>query len=330
MKKVVIFGATGNIGAYFTDHCVSVPKKEYEIIAVGRKNTDFFSKQGIPYFRVDIRKKEQFSILPDGDIYAVVNLAGILPAYLPEFDPLDYIDTNITGAVNILEYARQNNADRVLYSQTWAVQGGYWGDKTTLSPELPRKLLYSGDHAFYSITKSMIEDTLEFYREEYGIRSFVFRLPNVYMYHPDVEYYVNGEKRYVGYRRMIELAKAGEKLEMWGDPDAFKDILYIKDLCRMMYAALSADLNGGIYNAGTGIKTTMRQQIEGIVKVFSPKDAPSEIIPRPEKESFTSFVMDIENAVNELGYSPKYGYMDYLMDYGIEQEAKRFDGLWKS
>lgn len=48
-----------------------------------------------------------------------------------------------------------------------------------------------------------------------------------------------------------------------GNPDAFKDVLYIKDLCQMMYKALFAEVNGGTYNAGTGIRTTLREQIEG-------------------------------------------------------------------
>ena len=43
MKKIVIFGATGNIGAYLVDYCYQhINKKQYEIVAVGRKQTDYF------------------------------------------------------------------------------------------------------------------------------------------------------------------------------------------------------------------------------------------------------------------------------------------------
>lgn len=57
---------------------------------------------------------------------------------------------------------------------------------------------------------------------------------------------------------MIDRASRGEDIEMWGNPDAFKDILYIKDLCQMMYKALFANVEGGTYNAGTGIKRLAR------------------------------------------------------------------------
>lgn len=330
MKKIVIFGATGNIGAYFTDYCQKhLDLSQYEVIAVGRKNTDFLKKNDIEYIQVDICNSKDFEKLPKDDVYAVVNMAGLLPAYLKKYDPFVYIETNIKGGIRVLEYARENCADRVLYTQTWSEQGGYWGKEEVLSPDMPRNLIYKGDHAFYAITKSMVCDAMEYYKQEYGIKNFVFRLPNVYLYHPEQYYYVDGVLKPIGYRYMIEQAIKGETIEMWGNPEAFKDILYVKDLCQLMYKALFADINGGIYNAGTGVKTSFREQIEGMVQVFSPADAPSKIIEKPEKTSFTSFVMNIDNAKKELGYAPEFTYIKYLEDYKKERELKRFDELWK-
>lgn len=192
MKKIVIFGSTGNIGAYFTDYCNNmIDKKQYEVIAVGRKHTDYYRKAGIEYINVDLCNSSDFERLPIDDLYAVVNLAGLLPAYMKEYDPFKYVETNINGALRILEYARKNNADRALYTQTWAEQAGYWGKEEVLRPEYPRKLLFMGDHAFYAITKSMVVDTMEHYKQEYGLKNFVFRLPNVYLYHPEKYYYVD-------------------------------------------------------------------------------------------------------------------------------------------
>ena len=330
MKKIVVFGATGYIGVYLIDHLRKNLPEDYEVIAVGRKNLSFFSNDGIKTTNVDICKEEDFKALPTSDIYAIVNLTGILPAYLKTYDPYAYIETNIKGSIRIMEYARNNHADRVLYTQTWSDQGGYWGNKEVLSPELPRNLIYTGDHAFYAITKSMIVDTMEYYKQEYGIKSFVFRLPNVYMYAPSKMYYVNGIEKKVAYRYMIDQASKGNDLEMWGDPDAFKDILYVKDLCRMMYLALFTTKDGGIYNAGTGIRTTLRQQIQGIIEVFSPNPSKNKIIEVPTGDSFPSFVMDIDNAREDLGYEPEYTYIKYLEDYKIEQDLKRFDTIFEN
>ncbi len=329
MENIVIFGATGNIGAYLTDYLKNkLDVNKYHILALGRKNTSFFKTQGIDYIRLDVTNESDFEKLPLENVHAVINTVGLLPAYSKNTDPFSYISVNIEGGVRILEYARKSKADRVIYTQTWADQGGYWGKETVLSPKMPRKLIYTGDHAFYAITKAMIVETMEHYKQEYGIKNFVFRLPNVYMYHPDVYYYVDGKKKLTAYRYMIEKAIKGEPIEMWGDQDAFKDILYIKDLCQMIYKSLFTDVPGGTYNAGTGIKTTLREQIEGIIDVFSPADHKSTIIEMPDKDGFTSFVMDIENARDDLGYNPEYSYKKYLLDYKKERELKRFDGLW--
>ena len=331
MKKIIVFGATGNIGAYFIDYCnEQIDKSQYEIVAVGRRKTDFFSRYDVEYIKVDICNDIDFNKLPITDVYAIVNLTGMLPAYSKENDVFSYVETNIKGSLRILEYARKVNADRVLYTQTWAVQGGYWNCVSELSPLMPRKLVYKGDHAFYCITKSMIEDTMEFYHQEYGIKNFVFRLPNVYMYHPDSEYYVDGSKKVVAYRYMIEQAIQGKDIELWGDPKAYKDILYVKDLCQMMYRSLFAKCNGGTYNAGTGQKTTLLEQIQGIIDVFSPIDKKVNIIYNPNGSGFTSSVMDVNNAKTELGYMPEYNYINYLVDYKKEREQKRFNQLWTS
>lgn len=331
MKKILIFGATGYIGAYLTDYCKHyLDSKKYEIIAIGRKKTNFFESFDIPYIQLDLLNPDDFKKLPSENVYAIINLTGVLPAYFNKFDPFAYVDTNINGSLRIMEYARKNNVDRVLYTQTWAEQAGYWGKREILSPDLPRKLVYTGDHAFYSITKSMVVDTMHFYKEEYGVKDFIFRLPNVYMYAPQKNYFVDGVKKKIAYRYMIDQATEGNHLEMWGNPNAFKDILYIKDLCQMMCKALTANIDGGMYNAGTGIKTTLRQQIEGYIKVFSPNPKLTQIIERPEKPTFVSFVMNIENAKKDLGYTPKYNYLSYLEDYKLEQKSKRFDSLWEN
>ncbi len=329
MKKIVLFGATGNIGTYFADYCAEyLNSKEYQLICVGRKATNWFNQKNITYLQVDITNAEDFDKLPKENVYAIVNMAGVLPAYLKENNPFTYIDVNITGGVRILEYARQVNADRVLYMQTWAEMAGFWGKNQVLSPDMPRNLCYTGDHAFYTITKSTVVETMKYYNSEFGIKDFVFRLPNIYLYNPQKYYFVNGEKKPIAYRYMIDKAIAGEDIEMWGNPQAFKDIVYVKDFCQMVFKALFAKVNGGVYNVGTGVKTTLRQQIEGMVSVFANGNKKSKIIERPEKPTFTSFVMDIENAKNDLGYVPKYDYISYLKDYKKEMQLSRFEGLW--
>lgn len=45
MKKILLFGSTGNTGAYLADYLhKNMDKDKYELLCIGRKSTDFFKK----------------------------------------------------------------------------------------------------------------------------------------------------------------------------------------------------------------------------------------------------------------------------------------------
>lgn len=324
-EKIIVLGSAGNLGMYFMDHLMkNLDTEKYEMIATGTKPEYPYEFYNGKYVKLDITNVEDFENLPKENVHAIVDFAGVLPAYLSKDDPNKYIDVNIKGTLNVLEYARKVKADRIIYTQTWADLNGYLKEKKPLKPNLLRKPIHTGDHAIYTVTKCAAVELIECYHQMYGIKNFIFRLPNIYMYSPEMYYYVDGEKKYISYRYMIQRAINGQDIELWGNPDLGKDIIYVKDLCQMIFKSLFVDRDTGTYNAGTGIKTSMREQIEGMIKVFSPKENPSKIIECPEKKDCDDFVMDITNIKEELGYEPQYNYIDYLKDYKKEMELNRF------
>jgi len=327
-KKVIIFGATGNTGAYLTEYFLeNLDSKKFEIVAVGRRETDFFAKYGIQYFSVDITDEDQFAKLPQENIYAVVLLSAVLPAYMEGYKPEQYVKTNIVGAFNVLEYCRKTKTDRILYPQSEGDLSGYWGKTILIKPDFPRKFSYKGDHALYVISKNTAVDIIDHYHQEYGIKKFIFRCPTIYAYTCNQYFYVDGVKKTLAYRHIMNQAIAGEPIELWGDPNKAKDVVYVRDFCQMFCKAIIADRKCGFYNVGTGTAVPLKEQIEGIIEVFSPKGKKSKIIFCPEKPDSREFIMDISNAREELGYEPKYYYMDYLKDFKIEMELNRFAEL---
>lgn len=327
-KKIIIFGATGNIGVYLTDYLLEkFDSNEYEIIAVGRRKTNFFDKRGVRYFSMDISDKAAFEALPQDNVYAAVHLANLLPARMTEDDPYEYFKVNLNGSINILEYLKKTNADRIVFTQSYADIAGHWDKEKVLRYDLPRSLKYTGDHALYSISKCAVEDIIEYYHQSFGLKNFILRLPNIYMYAPEEYYYVDGKKINISYRYIIRRAINGEPVELWGDPTRVRDMIYIKDFCQLVYKTLITDRSTGHYNAGTGVGTSMQEQIEGIIDVFSPEGKRSEIIYCPEKRNAMEYIMDISNAEEEIGYKPEYFYREYLEDYKREMNGSRFEGL---
>ncbi len=324
-KKIVVFGATGNLGAHISTYLKGLG---YDIIAVGHRKRDngFFADYSIPYYSVDITNVDEFDLLPQKDIFAVVHFAGMLPAVMEGFNGSIYVQSIIQGTLNVLEYTRKVGADRILFPQTLFDINYLFGTKVPIPADSQRKVP-NGDHWLYVIAKNAAVDIIEHYYDSYGIKRFIFRLSRIYLYHPNPFTFTDGIKVLVSDRYFIYRAMRGADIELWGDPNRLLETICIKDFLQIIEKAISAGVEGGIYNVGSG-GSTLKERIEGIVDVFSPKDHPSRIIYRPEKRSSKQFVLDIRKTVNELGYEPKYSWHDYLVDFKKEMEQQRFAKIW--
>lgn len=328
MKKIVLFGATGNVGSYVLRYMLQYfNSNEYEIVASGRRKTDFFSKMGIDYCSVDISNSDEFIGLPQDNVYAVVYLAADIPAYMDGYLPEKYIHSNMIGAYNVLEYCRKVKADRILFSTSaydiWnaALRG------EVINPDMPYDFSYTGDHAMYVISKNTAIEMMEHYHQQYGLKKFVFRFPTIYSYSPNQFYYPNGKKTLRPVYRMINNAINGNPIELWGNPLYAKDMVYVDDCAQMICKAIEANLVKGFYNVGTGIPVTLEEQIKAIIEVFSPTDKPSEIVYLPDKPVGGGCLMNIDNAKIELGYEPKFGVKELFEEYKKEMEINRFIDL---
>jgi len=326
MKKIVIIGATGEVGMYVVDFFYK-NVKEYEIVPVGRRKTSFFDRYSLNYISIDIIKEEDLEKLPQNDVYAIIFTAAMMPGRMVGYDPMKYVDTNIRGTLNVMMYAQRIGVDRVIYTQTIRDVGNLIGN-SVIESDSPRNYSLKGDHAMYVISKNAAVDIIEHYYQEYGIKRYIFRLPTVYMYSPNQYYCVNGEKRIMAFRHLINQAIDGKEIEVWGDADRAHDVLYVKDLANLFYLACTCDgVDGGIYNAGTGVKVSIYDQIAGMIEVFD-NNKTSKIIMRPDKPNARDYTIDISKAQRELGYAPQYSYIDYLKDFKLEMEQDRFRDLF--
>lgn len=326
-NKIIIFGATGNVGSYLTKYAFDFfDRDKYEVIASGRRETDVFEKIGIDYYSVDITKKEDFDKLPKDDIFAVMLLAAQIPSYMKEYDPQLYIDSIINGGYNVLEYCRKVNADRILFTQT-IFEVSEYEHNHIIKADDPKKFSYVGDHAMYVICKNAMLEMIEHYHQEFGLKKFIFRLPTIYNYSSFHYYYVNGEKRMRPVYQMINKAINSEDIEIWGDPNYSKDMVHVNDFSQLLCKAAISDRDSGYYNIGTGIPITMKEQVETIIDVFSPKDNKSKIVYRPDKKSGGGFLLNIDNAKEELGYEPKYNCRMLFEDFKKEMELNLFKSL---
>lgn len=65
MKKILVFGASGDTGTYFVRYFLDhYNDSEYEVVAVGTRETDRFARMDVPYYRVDITQKMHSTACP--------------------------------------------------------------------------------------------------------------------------------------------------------------------------------------------------------------------------------------------------------------------------
>ena len=324
MKKIIVFGATGNLGANICLHL----KDKYEIIPVGHRKNDngFFADYNMHYYSVDISKKQDFNQLPHKDVYAVLNFAGMLPASMKGYDPELYISSIICGTLNILEYIRKINVDRIIFPQSLFDISYLFGTKTPIPANSIRKAPYEGDHAMYVIAKNAAVDMIEHYHSLYGLKRFIFRLSRIYSYDPNPYTYTDGEKVLISDRYLIYRAMEGKDLEIWGDPKRLLETVHVYDFLQIIERSLEVDHEGGIYNVASGGRT-IEERVKGIMEIFNPNPN-AKIIYAPEKTNSTQFVLDYLKTVNELGYKPSYTWKDYLEYFKEEMKVQRFKKLW--
>lgn len=138
---------------------------------------------------------------------------------------------------------------------------------------------------------------------------------------------MNGEKKWLGWRYIIDQAMKGNTLEVWGDPKATKEMVYVGDFVNMMECCIKAKHDGGVYNMGCGHPVSIEYQIKKIAEIFN-GDKKSDIVYKPEKPSSPQFVLSIEKSRRELGYEPKYDFEAFLKAFKHDMKTEPMAKIW--
>lgn len=325
---IIVFGAAGFIGTYLIDQ---LTKENYSVIAadISESGASYYQQLGIPCYSVDITDRSSFNKLPIEGIEAVINLACVQPANVSEdkYDPVDYIRVNVIGTLNILDFCFKNRINKIIYTCSHRNTQGLWKEKegTAIKEADGRGIKYTGDYAMFSISESAAADCVEHYAQAYGIQGIVFRLPPVYGYGPHTEIYKDGKPLITGFQIFINNAKQGKPLEVWGDCQKGRDIIYVKDVVAAFILALKNENASGLYNISSGRLSTLKEEALAIAREFGPEGWEPQLVFRPDKPNgIESYFYDISRAKSDLGWEPQYSFAEMIADYKKELEAERF------
>ena len=188
-KNILITGAAGFIGAALTKRLLQKgesvigidnlnnyydPKlKEARLLEIKEKTNEYDGKWNFYNFSIANEKKlDEISSLYSPEI--VINLAAQAGVRYSIENPKEYINSNLVGFSNILEFCRNNNVINFIYASSSSVYGG---NKRT-----PFKESHSVDHpiSLYAATKKSNEVMAHSYSHLYRIPSTGLRFFTVY------------------------------------------------------------------------------------------------------------------------------------------------------
>ena len=310
MNEILIFGATGNSGKYIVNNLIT---EGYTVVASGRSDTTYFDDLEVEYIQGDIQEKDFFKTIPHYKFDTVINLAGIQPSILTysestelEQTLTEYVDVNIKGVFNVLEFCRNRNISRYIYTISHRDIEGHWKNGKLLKADLPIKINYEGDHVMYAITKTSAMMMGDYYHYLTGMKVFNLRLPMIFSIPEKNWYYAHGEKKIIPFLSIIRDAMSGTRLEVWGDKNMKRDYVHMDNLLQMINLCLTTELTAGIFNVGTGEAVTTEDFIRTVAEVFSPHGENCEIIYRPHNKTYKCTSYDISTEHDQLGYDPIY------------------------
>ncbi len=331
---IIIVGATGFIGTYLIDELL---KQGKDILGTYYNNSSinnyYFNNPKIKMIKLDISRKEDFKKLQPQNVEAVILLSSLLPANIKGTENKEkYIRINILGTLNVLNFCKENNIKKIISTTTYADVKNLWSSNNAINENQLRSYSLIGDHAVYTITKNAASDLIEHYNQEFQLQGSIFRLPPVYGAGPHSDIYVNGILRSSAVNTFINNAINGKDIEIWGNRNLKRDIVYIKDVVQAFIKAIGTNKSIGMYNISSGKTVTLEDQASIIIKTFSTTRNTSKIIYKPQYPNNTkSFLFDITKAKNDFNYEPEYtNFKDMMIDYKKELETDKIKYLIKT
>jgi UDP-glucose 4-epimerase len=251
-------------------------------------------------------------------IDAVVHLAALWLLQCHEY-PQAAFDVNIRGTFNVVEACVANKIKRLVYSSSASVYGDALEDPMTENHPY-------NNWTFYGATKIAGEHMFKAYHKRYGLNGVGLRYMNVYGPRQD----------YLGtyiavIMKILDNIDRGVSPVVFGDGSQSYDFVYVRDTAAANVCALKSEIPFGFYNVGRGIKTSIKELTELILRITG---SDLEIEYEPAGQTFvTNRVGDPEAAKRDLGFEWKVDLEDGLRqlikwrraDRGLSDEKNTTD-----
>ena len=297
-----LFLVTGGAGFIGSNLCEALLSMGYRVrclddLSTGKQeNTEMFSgNPNYEFIKGDIKDLDVCINACKGVDYVLNQAAwGSVPRSIEM--PLFYCANNITGTLNMLEAARQNNVKKFVYASSSSV----YGDE----PNLPKKEGREGNLLSpYALTKRCDEEWAKQYTMHYGLDTYGLRYFNVFgrRQDPDGAYAAVIPK-------FLKQLMSGEAPTINGDGKQSRDFTYIDNVIEANLKACLApsEYAGEAFNIAYGGREYLIDIYYGLTQALGVDIEP--IYGPDRKGDIKHSNADISKARKMLGYDPEYDF----------------------
>ena len=232
-QRVLVTGGAGFIGSNLANHLAA--DNDVTVIDDGYLGT--------PENLVESVEFHKRSVLDDNlptDVDVVFHLAALSSYAMHEDNPCRGARVNVEGFVNVVEQARVDGCNTVVYASTSSI----YGSRTNPSPEDMAVTVNTG----YEASKMARERYAEYFANHYGLSVAGMRFFSVYQGYGGAEEH-KGEYANV-IAQFAEDIVNGESPVLYGDGTQTRDFTHVDDTVRGLVLAAEHELTG-VYNLGT-------------------------------------------------------------------------------
>ena len=249
---------------------------------------------------------------------AIVHLAAIPGLERCLKNPSRAVLTNIYGTYNILEFARENDVGKVVFSSSAAVYGE--PIMTPIPEEHPLNPLN-----LYGVTKLAAEKLMYSYHRAYGLSTVILRLGNVY----GVGAYTYWE---TVIPKFVRQALRGEALTIYGDGRQSRDFIHVLDVVKAIELVLISEnklVGGDVFNVASGEPLSINNLAKTVSEVVFEKLGREvnkvHLPPRSGEPSLPNFCLSINKISDKLGFKADWSVRDgikQLVEYGLKTKLR--------
>jgi UDP-glucose 4-epimerase len=238
------------------------------------------------------------------DVGVVFHLAALSSYAMHEDDPQRGARVNVEGFTNVVEQARQDGCETVVYASTSSI----YGSQTDPSPEAMDIHVNTG----YEASKMAREKYAEYFSNHYDMSMAGLRFFSVYQGYGGAEEH-KGEYANVIAQFADDIAN-GDSPVLYGDGEQTRDFTHVSDIVRGTVLAAEHELDG-IYNLGTGERYSFNTVVEMLNDELGTDVDPEYVEnPIPEDVYVHDTCADASKMREATGWEPKIGFEE-----GIER-----------